>query len=100
MSAVEIEVMAKTDKAAGENSGGDVSEKFRAKREALQSALAQLDADEKAEREALAKAGTDRLVAAMGKEKFGSISKGEATRFAKVVAKLGFANALARLEQA
>lgn len=40
----------------------------------------------------------ERLGAAFGRHDLGEISKGDATRFAKVVAALGFAGALTRLE--
>lgn len=67
-------------------------------REAIRAQAAALDAEEKALRKAMAREGAERLVAAFGRHDLGEISKGDATRFAKVVAALGFAGALARLE--
>ena len=91
--------MAKNPKLSGENSAGDRGSKFQSRRAALQAQLALLDQEEKTALKKLERAGTERLVAAMDKETFGTVSKGDATKFAKLVAKLGFASALARLEQ-
>ena len=67
-------------------------------REAIRAQSAALDAQEKELRKTLAREGAERLGAAFGRIDLGEISKGDATRFAKVVAALGFADALARLE--
>ena len=67
-------------------------------REAIRAQSAALDAQEKELRKALAREGAERLGAAFGRHDLGEISKGDATRFAKAVAALGFAGALARLE--
>ena len=67
-------------------------------REAIRAQAAALDAEEKALRKAMAREGAERLGAAFGRHDLGEISKGDATRFAKVVAALSFAGALARLE--
>ena len=67
-------------------------------REAIRAQSAALDAQEKELRKALAREGAERLGAAFGRHDLGEISKRDATRFAKVVAARGFADALARLE--
>ena len=67
-------------------------------REAIRAQAAALDAQEKELRKALAREGAERLGAAVGRHDLGEISKGDATRFAKAVAALGLAGALARLE--
>ena len=67
-------------------------------REAIRAQAAALDAEEKALRKVMAREGAERLGAAFGRHDLGEISKDDATRLAKVVAALGFAGALARLE--
>ena len=89
--------MAENGKAKPEKTGDDVTAKFQSKRAALQAQLALLDEEEKAAKDAQERVGTERLIAAMSKEKFGTVSKGDATRFAKLVAKLGLQAALERL---
>ena len=72
--------------------------KLAQNREAIRAQSAALDAQEKELRKALAREAAERLGAAFGRHDLGEISKGDATRFAKAVAALGFADALARLE--
>ena len=67
-------------------------------REAIRAQTAALDAEEKALRKTMAREGAERLGAAFGRHDLGEISKRDATRFAKVVATLGLAGALTRLE--
>ena len=72
--------------------------KLAQNREAIRAQSAALDAQEKELRKALAREAAQRLGAAFGRHDLGEISKGDVTRFAKAVAALGFAGALARLE--
>lgn len=67
-------------------------------REANRAQAALIDAEEKALLKALAREGAERLGAAFARLDLGEISKGDATRFARAVGNLGFADALSRLE--
>ena len=67
-------------------------------REEIRAQSSALDAQEKALRKTMAREGAERLGAAFGRHDLGEISNGDATRFARLVAALGFAGALARLE--
>jgi hypothetical protein len=75
-------------------------EKIRQKKASLAAQLALLEQEEKIALEQAAKAGTGRLVSAMQKENFGMITKGDATRFSKLLAKIGFARTLEILSKA
>jgi hypothetical protein len=83
--------MAKT-----QNAGAELA-KLERQREALRASAAELDAREKTLKRALAREGTERLAAAFGTLDLGDVSKAQAAQFAKAVAALGLAGALARL---
>jgi prefoldin subunit 5 len=82
--------------ARAQNAGAELA-KLERQREALRASAAELDAREKTLKRALAREGTERLAVAFGTLDLGEVSKAQAVQFAKAVAALGLAEALARL---
>jgi hypothetical protein len=80
--------------AKAQNPGAELA-KLERQREALRSSAAALDVREKELKRALAREGAERLAAAFSGLDLGEFSKAQAAQFAKAVASLGLAQALA-----